>query len=60
MICVSQEEAVAIRERLRNVNVTTTGMQHKSRGKKYWVEETPYVLRFLDRLRSRQKIEHYE
>lgn len=60
MICVSQEEAVAIRKNLRNVNVTITGKQHKSRGKRYWVEETPYVIRFLDRLHSKEKIEHYE
>lgn len=60
MIRVSKEEANVIRENLRNVNITITGRQHKSGGKKYWVEESPYVLRFLDRVRSNQKVEHLE
>lgn len=60
MICVSKEEATAIRQNLRNVTVTITGKQHKSKGKKYWVEESPYVARYLDRLRSQQKAKRYE
>lgn len=60
MIRISKEEAIAIRKNLRGVNIAITGRNHKSKSKKYYCEESPYVLKFLDRIRSKQSTEHYE
>ena len=60
MIQITKEEAMQIRENLRGVNVVITGRQHKSRAKSYYVEQSPYTTRFLNKLQSNKKIEHYE
>ena len=60
MIQISKEEAMSIKENLRGVNVTITGQGHKSKGKRYYTEDTQFVSRYLSRLRSNKKTEHYE
>lgn len=60
MIRISKEEAAAIRKNLRGVNIAITGRNHKSKSKKYYTEESLYVLKFLDRFRNKQLVEHYE
>ena len=60
MIKITKEEAQKIRDNLRGVKVTITGRQHKSNAKKYYVEESPYVLKYLDNVKKKQRMEHYE
>jgi hypothetical protein len=57
---ITKEEAMAIRENLRGVHVTMTNRQAKARARIYFVEESPYVNKFLERLRKNQKVTHYE
>ena len=57
---ISKEEAIAIRENLRGVHVTITNRKAKSKAKGYFVEESPFVNKYLARLRSKQRTEHYE
>ena len=60
MINITREEAIAIRKNLRGVNVTITNRQSKSKAKSYYVESSPYVLKYLDQLHKNDKVEHYE
>lgn len=60
MIKISKEEAIAIRNNLRGVHVTITNRQSKSRARTYYVEESPYVMRFLNNLHKKYKTEHFE
>lgn len=60
LIQITKEEAMAIRENLRGVNVTILNRQSKSKKKRYMTEESPYVMRFLQRLHRNDKVEHYE
>lgn len=60
MIKISREDAIAIRENLRGVHVTITNRQSRSRAKTYYVESSPYVLRYLNQLHKNDKVEHYE
>lgn len=60
MIQINREEAIAIRENLRGVHVTITNRQSKSKARTYYVESSPYVLKFLERLHCNDKVEHYE
>ena len=60
MIKVSREEAIAIRNNLRGVNVVITNRQSKSKAKTYYTENTPYVNRYLAKLHKKDKIQHYE
>jgi len=57
---ITKEEAMAIRENLRGVHVTMTNRQAKAKARTYFVEESPYVNKFLERLRKNQKVSHYE
>ena len=57
---ITKQEAQAIRDNLRGVHVTMTNRQAKSRAKSYYCEENPYVNKFLEKLRSKQKVTHYE
>ena len=57
---IAREEALAIRKNLRGVNVTVTNRHSKSKAKDYFVESSPYVNKFLEKMRSQQVIEHYE
>ena len=60
MVQISREEAMAIRENLRGVHVSVTNRQSKAKKRSYYVEESGYVMRFLNSLRSKQKVEHFE
>lgn len=60
MIKISQKEAMLIRENLRAVPIVIVNRQGKSRKKKYYVEETNYVRRFLDRIHRKDIVEHFE
>lgn len=60
MVKISKEEAMEIREKLRNVNVAITNRQGNSKKKTYYVEESYAVKRLLDEIHSRQKIQHFE
>ena len=60
MIKITREEAIAIRKNLRGVHVTMTNKQSKSRARTYYTESSPYVLKFLERFHSNDKVEHYE
>lgn len=60
MIKISREDAIAIRQNLRGVHVTITNRQSKSKAKTYYVESSPYVLRYLSQLHKNDKVEHYE
>ena len=60
MIMITRDEAIKIRENLRGVNVTVTNRQSKSKAKSYFVESSPYVLRYLEQLHKNDKVEHYE
>lgn len=57
---ITREEAIAIRKNLRGVNVVITNRQSNSKAKTYYVESSPYVNRFLERMHRNDKIEHYE
>lgn len=60
MIRITREEAIAVRNNLRGVNVTITNRQSRSKAKSYYVESSPYVLRFLEQFHCEDKVEHYE
>lgn len=60
MIKISREEAIAIRNGLRGVHVTIANRQSNSKAKTYYVESSPYVMRFLAQLHRNDKIEHCE
>lgn len=60
MIKISREDAIAIRENLRGVHVTITNRQSRSKVKTYYVESSPYVLRYLNQLHKNDNVEHYE
>lgn len=60
MIKVTREEAIVIRNNLRGVNVIITNRQSKSNAKTYYTEDTPYVNRFLNKLRKGMKVVHFE
>lgn len=60
MIKISKEEAMEIRNKLRNVNVTMTNRQGNAKKKTYYVEESYPVKKLLDDIHSRQKVEHFE
>ena len=60
MIKIEKEEAIAIRETLRGVPVIICNRQAKSKKRTYYVESSPYVMRFLQRLHKYDKVEHYE
>ena len=51
---------MAIRENLRGVHVTMTNRQAKAKARTYFVEESPYVNKFLAQLRKNQKVTHFE
>lgn len=57
---ITKEEAMAIRENLRGVHVTMTNRQAKAKARTYFVEESPYVNKFLAQLRKKQKVTHFE
>lgn len=57
---ITKEEAMAIRENLRGVHVTMTNRQSKAKARTFYCEESPYVNKFLERLRKNQKVEHFE
>lgn len=60
MLQITKQEAMAIRENLRGVKVTMTNRQSKSKARSYYVEESNYVMNFLKRFHSKDKVEHYE
>lgn len=57
---ITKEEAMAIRENLRGVHVTMTNRQAKAKARTYFVEESPYVNKFLAQLRKKQNVSHFE
>ena len=60
MIKITKQEAEAIRNNLRGVNVVVTNRQSKSKAKTYMVEESNYTLKFLERFHRNDKVEHFE
>lgn len=60
MIKISKDDAQAIRKNLRGVNVTIANRQSKSKAKSYYVESSPYVLRYLEQIHKNDKVEHFE
>ena len=60
MVKITKSEAIAIRENLRGVPVVIVNRQSKAKKRSYMVEETPYVMRFLEKLHKNDKVEHYE
>lgn len=60
MIKISKQEAEAIRNNLRGVNVVVTNRQSKSKAKTYMVEESNYTLKFLERFHRNDNVEHFE
>lgn len=60
MIKISKQEAMAIRNNLRGVSVVIANRQSKSKAKTYYVESSPYVMRFLMRWHENDKVEHFE
>lgn len=57
---ISKEEAMEIRKNLRGVHVTTTNRGSKSKARTFYTEESPYVNKFLARLRNKQRVQHFE
>lgn len=60
MIKISRDEAIAIRNNLRGVPVVIANRQSKSKAKTYYVESSPYVMRFLTQIHKNDKVEHFE
>lgn len=60
MIKITKQEAIAIRENLRGVHVTMTNRQSKSKARTYYVEDSAYVMRFLNQLHKNDNVEHLE
>ena len=60
MIQINREQAMEIRNKLRNIHVTVCNRQAPSRKHSYYVEESYAVMRLLQDMKSKQKIEHYE
>lgn len=55
MLLITQDEAMALRDKLGdNLNITITNRQKKRGRKKYYVEETGRVMRVLEQIRARQ------
>lgn len=52
MIKVSKEESIALRERFPDLCIAI--LNKRSRHKKYYVEETPRVLKFINKYRGQQ------
>ena len=60
MQLITRDEAIAIRNKLRGVNVVVTNRHAKSKAKSYYTEDSNYVNKFLAQYRSRKNIEHFE
>ena len=60
MIEVNREQAIEIRKRLPYENVTVCNKQAPSRKKSYYVAESYSVLKLLQEMKSKQKIQHFE
>jgi len=54
MISINKEEARAVREHLPDAHITRT-MKQKSKRGHYFCEESPAVVAFVNKLRSRDK-----
>lgn len=55
MFVISQEEAMAIRERYGDeISITITNRQKRGKRKHYYVEESNRVFFFLERFRRKQ------
>ena len=51
MVQINKAEKEALLERFPNIHVIRT-MKHRSKRHRYYVEESRYVMRFLNRLRG--------
>lgn len=51
MVLISKQEKEAIRERFQKVGITRT-MRQRSKRHRYYCEEAPAVMRFLNKLRN--------
>ena len=51
MVLISKQEKEAIRERFPKVGITRT-MRQRSKRHRYYCEEAPAVMRFLNKLRG--------
>lgn len=60
MIEISREQAIEIRNNLRNEKVTVCNKQGPSRKKSYYVAPTYPVMRLLGEIERRNKIVHCE
>ena len=60
MIQITREEAMQIREKLRNENITICNRQGHSKKKTWYVPESYAVVRLLKEIESSKKIEHFE
>ena len=60
MIEITREQAMEIRKRLRNENVTVCNRQSPSRKKSYYAPESYAVLRLLRDMDSGKRIQHFE
>ena len=60
MIEVTKEEAMEIRQKLKNEQVTICNKQAPARKKSYYVSESYPVIRLLKEIQSRKHIYHYE
>ena len=53
MVLISKPEKEAILERFPKVNIVRT-MKQRSKRHRYYCEESPQVMRYLDRLRGKE------
>ena len=60
VIQVTREQALEIRKKLRNENVTVCNRQGPSRKKTYYASESYGVMRLLKDMESKKKVEHFE
>lgn len=60
MIEVNREQAIEIRKRLPYEHVTVCNKQAKSKKHTYYVPESYSVLKLLQEMKSKQKIQHFE
>lgn len=52
MVLISKEEKMAIREKFPKVNIVRT-MKQRSKRHRYYCEEAPQVMRYLNELRRK-------
>lgn len=60
MIQVNREQAIEIRKKLPYEHVTVCNRQSKSRKRSYYVPESYSVMKLLQDMTAKMKIEHFE